>query len=154
MKTLTLIGVSVMAIMVPFVAQGSTLWNYASSSMICGSVVDEYGHAVPGATVSIKGDSLIKEEVAITDLQGYYWLPVIPAYDEYCIKVSAPGYGPTVRCHIVLFPFTRLDLYFQISGGNADYFYSSTSMIDYSQTGGGIIVINDPKVANARISSR
>jgi hypothetical protein len=59
---------------------------------IFGTVTDETGAVVPGATVEISGPSLIGTQTAITNDEGTYRFPALPP-GTYSIRVTMPGFG-------------------------------------------------------------
>jgi hypothetical protein len=67
-----------------------------STGTIEGEVVDESGAVLPGVTVTASGASLIGTQTALTNAQGVYRFPGLPA-GTYRLTFDMPGFGKTVR---------------------------------------------------------
>ena len=87
------------------VALGSARATYAqsqaSTGAIEGSVVDESGAVMPGASVSIKNTGTNFERVVVTDKGGRFRGLLLPL-GEYRVSVSAAGFSTAVRAGIGL----------------------------------------------------
>ena len=76
----------------PLLAQGGA----GSTGTIEGEIVDESGAVLPGVTVTASGASLIGATTALTNAQGVYRFPGLPA-GTYRLTFDMPGFGKVVR---------------------------------------------------------
>jgi len=71
-------------------AGGVTLTAQTTSGALRGQVVDEAGHPIAGARVSLESPALFQTRVLATDVNGEYRALLLPV-GNYTIKVSAAG---------------------------------------------------------------
>ncbi len=76
----------------PLFAQGGA----GSTGTIEGEVVDDSGAVLPGVTITATGTTLLGNKTAVTNGQGLYRFPGLPA-GTYRLTFEMPGFGKTVR---------------------------------------------------------
>src|SRR5687767_13109248 len=81
-RLLTVLALALSFFMTSAAAQTTT------TGSIEGTVVDVNGAAIPGVTVSVSGQNLIRTQTAVTNDEGYFNLPQIPP-GRYTITVEA-----------------------------------------------------------------
>jgi hypothetical protein len=134
-------------------AQEPSFLNYGYPSMIYGRVYYyEANLPIAGAKVTISGACLANPITVTTDIQGWYRIPFIPFFSSYKIVAEALGYGSQVRTEIDLRPFSTLNISFWLAGGTVDFYFPKSSMIDYKQVGGKLVVNNNGRKGGMSIS--
>lgn len=71
---------------------GTPLLAQQQQGSIFGTVTDDTGAVIPGATVEVTGPTLIGTQTAITDDAGAYRFPALPP-GAYTLKVTMPGFA-------------------------------------------------------------
>src|SRR5882672_7366711 len=71
---------------------GSALGQVTASGALSGTVSDQKGAIIPGATVTVKNNATGATRTATTNENGEFRLDLLPA-GRYDIKVSATGFG-------------------------------------------------------------
>lgn len=85
-----------------------------TTGTIFGRVIDEQGGVIPGATVSVMGDT--GEKVAITDANGRYNVPYLTP-GTYSVRVELAGFAPAVQEGAVVRLGQRTELVFTLRVG-------------------------------------
>src|SRR2546429_4799402 len=80
---------------------GSTFGQVATTGKIAGMVTDSSGAAVPNATVTVKGTSLMAERTTGTGADGAYLFDLLPL-GTYEVTVAAKGFKGFSETGIVL----------------------------------------------------
>lgn len=62
-----------------------------------GVVVDASGGAMPGATVTLRGPALMGARTTVTDGEGRYRIPLVPAGSAYTLTVEMHGFSTITR---------------------------------------------------------
>lgn len=88
-----------------------------TSATITGEVRSADGAAIPGAEVTVAGESL-RRQVA-TDADGRYRLPALPA-GTYEVRAAADGFAPAVRSGFALLLNSRVALDFELEVGTVE----------------------------------
>ncbi len=70
-----------------------------NTALVAGTVLDQAGHALPDATVSIKNEATGAVRTAITDSDGHFKADGVPA-GIYTITVSATGFATTNKSEV------------------------------------------------------
>ena len=70
-----------------------------NTSLVAGTVLDQSGTALPGATVSIKNQATGAIRTATTDPDGHFKADGVPA-GTYSITVSAPGFATSNQTEV------------------------------------------------------
>ena len=78
-----------------------------TTGTIAGSVRDEQGAAVPGATVTLVSENRGSRKEFTTDPQGNYVFPNLAA-DAYTIQVALSGFKTTTRSGVTVSPGDRV----------------------------------------------
>ena len=79
---------------------GPLTWG-AVTGRINGTVKDQTGAVIPGATVTVTNAAQGTQTTALSDSKGAYAFPSLPV-GRYDLKVDAPGFRPAVRSNLVL----------------------------------------------------
>jgi hypothetical protein len=94
MRILTVLLTAIVACTpLPLFAQAA---GTATGGVIWGTVTDETGAALPGATVTAESASLMGKQEAVTNDAGVYRFPSLPP-GEFKLTVSLPGFSTLVR---------------------------------------------------------
>ncbi len=72
-----------------------------ATATLSGTVVDEAGAFVPGATVKISNTSTGFERTAQTDSEGYFNIPLLPP-STYVVTIERDGFSPVEVSNVVL----------------------------------------------------
>src|SRR4051794_12465215 len=72
-----------------------------SAARLLGTVVDQSGAVVPGATVSATNRSTGQRRTATTEESGAYTIPLLPI-GEYSVSVEASGFKVSTVTSVVL----------------------------------------------------
>ncbi len=80
---------------------------------ISGIVTDDQGTPLPGANVTITGESLMGARSYVTDANGVFRFPALPP-GEYQIKAELQGFGTVIRENIRLTTTTTLNVDIQL----------------------------------------
>ena len=78
----------------------STTFAQRQTGSIFGTVVDEEGTPLPGATVTLSGPALMGTRTYVTTEEGRFRFPVLSP-GEYEVKVEVPGFQTTTRKNII-----------------------------------------------------
>jgi hypothetical protein len=84
-----------------FLGMASTVAAQATTGTILGSVRDEQGGFIPGATITIRNVQTNLVRTGVTDSEGKYRFPNLPVGD-YEVTVELPGFSKYVRSGITL----------------------------------------------------
>jgi hypothetical protein len=68
---------------------------------ILGRVIDDQGNPLPGATVSLTGESLMGSRQYVVDTRGAFRFPALPP-GEYALKAEMPGFKTVIQKNIRL----------------------------------------------------
>src|SRR5690348_18211318 len=71
------------------------------SGVLTGTVKDAQGAVLPGVTVTATSPSLIGSQVSVTEANGTFRIPALPA-GTYGLKFELAGFKTTIRSGIVL----------------------------------------------------
>src|SRR5580700_3238907 len=93
----TRLGCIVISFLIPVIAFGQA----GTTGSINGIVTDHSGAALPGATVTATGTTLVGEEVQVTGEQGLYRFPTLPP-GVYKITFTAPGFATVIHDAITI----------------------------------------------------
>src|SRR5262249_9228802 len=74
---------------------------YAQTAQFLGSVKDDSGAVVPGATVIAKSEETGLSRTATTDVNGGYRLPALPP-GRYSLTVELQGFSTEIRSGLLL----------------------------------------------------
>ena len=103
---------AVLLILAATCSQISPLWS-STLGVLEGRVVDAAGEPLPGVTVTARSSSsAMAESGTVTDADGRYRLPALPAADDYIVRAELPGYARVDAGPVVLDPgrTTRINL--------------------------------------------
>ena len=102
---------------------------------IAGTVKDQQGLAVPGATVSLLNRVSQAKETAVTDEQGRFTINNV-AYGTYVLKVSLEGFTPVEQVVEIrsTVPVTR-DIQLKLGGVQETVNVSADALLETSSTG-------------------
>ncbi|MET0556043.1 MAG: TonB-dependent receptor [Vicinamibacteria bacterium] len=67
-----------------------------TTGTLVGNVTDESGAALPGVTVSLKGESVVGVQTAVTNEQGFYRFPALPT-GNYDVSFALGGFATLNR---------------------------------------------------------
>jgi outer membrane receptor protein involved in Fe transport len=119
----------------------------ATTGSIEGSVLDPQGHAVPNATITVSGGSLLSPLTATTNDQGHYIVSQVPP-GKYTVTVAATaGFAEATKenVEVNLSKTSTADIAVQIAGASASVTITDTSgaTIDPTSTTRGTNVSTD-----------
>ncbi|HZI47941.1 MAG TPA: TonB-dependent receptor, partial [Pyrinomonadaceae bacterium] len=119
----------------------------ATTGSIEGSVLDPQGHAVPNATITVSGGSLLSPLTATTNDQGHYIVSQVPP-GKYTVTVAATaGFAEATKenVEVNLSKTSTADISVQIAGASASVTITDTSgaTIDPTSTTRGTNVSTD-----------
>jgi outer membrane receptor protein involved in Fe transport len=125
----------------------SAMAQTATTGSIEGTVVDPQGGAVPGATITVSGGTLLSPLTAKTDAQGRYTVSQVPP-GKYTVTVAATaGFAETTKenVEVNLSKTSTADVAVQIAGASASVTITDTSgaAIDPTSTTRGTNVSTD-----------
>jgi hypothetical protein len=80
-----------------------------SDGSIAGTVKDSKGGIIPGATVSVANPALAVNRTALTNGEGIFFFPQLPA-GTYTITISSPGFKRMEKSDVVLPVSSRVNL--------------------------------------------
>lgn len=90
--TATCISVLVLALATAYTP---TAHAQAATAILKGKVIDENGEGVPNAIVILKSSSkLSSDKRVVSDIEGYYRIPLLSASNDYYVGVNQPGFDP------------------------------------------------------------
>jgi hypothetical protein len=69
---------------------------------IRGKVVDENGQGLPGVSITVTGPALMGKSTAITNEQGLFRVPALPAGSNYEIRAELQGFETLIRKGIII----------------------------------------------------
>jgi outer membrane receptor protein involved in Fe transport len=87
--------VAVLALLLPVVAAGP-LQAQRTTGQIVGTVTDTSGAALPGATVTLKGETIVGEQTSTTNEKGFYRFVNLPP-GVYTVTFTLPGFSTVNR---------------------------------------------------------
>ena len=96
MRSITRRAVGLAMVLAALVAAGAWAQSQATTGVIEGTVTDESGGALPGATVVIKNTATNFEKQVATGSDGRFRAPLLPL-GPYSVTVNLEGFGPAVR---------------------------------------------------------
>ena len=70
----------------------TTTHAQSNTGIIRGTVTDQQGLAVPGVTVTVTSPALQGQRVVVTDAQGLYSIPALPA-GTYTVRYELSGFS-------------------------------------------------------------
>ncbi|HSL20647.1 MAG TPA: TonB-dependent receptor [Vicinamibacterales bacterium] len=108
MKRGSVFLVAVMLLLAPALAMAQI-----EQGRIIGTVTDEQGAVLPGATVTAKSPALIGTRSAVAESDGRYVFPALPS-GTYTLTYELPGFRTVVRENIVLSVGTTLTVDMQL----------------------------------------
>jgi hypothetical protein len=127
--------------------------SQATTGLIEGTVVDEQGGAMPGATVAIRNTATNYEVTVTTDAGGRFRAPLLPL-GPYRLSVLLPGFATLVREGVTLSvgQTVNLTLVMQLAGAQAEVRVTGEApVVETSRTAGAVLIDSDAveKLPNA-----
>lgn len=95
---------AVVLVVAPALASGQNV-----TGTITGSIVDQHGQMVPGATVTVTNESTGEPRVAVSDERGHFQITTLPP-GSYTIRVEMASFRTVERKHHVLTAAERLSI--------------------------------------------
>jgi hypothetical protein len=125
----TVLALALCAGTTPAFAQGST------TSTISGRVVDTSGGVLPGATIVAKHTGTNVESTTVTNVEGAFQLPSLPA-GTYVVTVSLEGFKTTVVSDVVITAVqgANIDAKLEVGGVTETVTVASSSEIIQTQS--------------------
>ncbi|MEP6704805.1 MAG: TonB-dependent receptor, partial [Acidobacteriota bacterium] len=125
-----------------FIGFPAGAYGQTTTSTIEGIVTDQNGALVAGATIKASGSNLAAESEAVTDSEGFYRIPALPA-GMYTLSVSQSGFA-TARYNIelTLNRVATLDVQLKV-GGSVESEVTVTAdlpLVDTSASSTGLTV--------------
>ena len=80
-----------------FLLAGATLWAATQNALVTGSVYDQAGAPVPGATARLINASIGYSQTQITDDNGTYTFTAVPPAEGYMLTVEMAGFATDIR---------------------------------------------------------
>lgn len=125
-------------------AAGAVSTGLPGHSVLRGKVTTPEGNPIADASVTITGPALSGTRSTTTNKNGYYYFPQLPSGKGYIMTVRAPQWPEITRDDITLPPYFTLALWVTATPYVDGRFKSSTTMIDYTKTGGTTTYTVDP----------
>ena len=94
----------------PPYALGQALASTSGVAMINGIVIDRDGGCIPGAAVSIVGETSDYKSSSTADANGHFTFDSLDATNTYRVSITAPGFSQWDSEEIALEPGQHLDL--------------------------------------------
>ncbi len=143
-------------IAVLFAFSATAILAQTDQGRISGTISDEAGAVVPGATVTVKNSGTNQVRTATTDTSGYYFVPALNAA-VYTITVTAPNFAATNVTDVQLSVSQQLDLPLQLTAAGqtvtVEVTAGSEAAIDTSSARMGATV-NQREVEDLPINGR
>jgi len=76
---------------------GGAVWAATQNALVTGSVFDQNGAAVPGATVRLLNASIGFSQTLPTDANGNYTFGSVPPAENYVMSVEISGFATVIR---------------------------------------------------------
>jgi outer membrane receptor protein involved in Fe transport len=136
-------------------ALACAIYAQIGGGSIVGAVTDESGAALANATVKATNVQTNVSSATVTNAQGYYEFPLLPA-GRYAIEVVAQGFQPAKSQEIELNSGTRPKLDFSLKAGAISDAVSVTAaapLVNATTTDLGV-VINQDKVEALPLNGR
>jgi len=76
---------------------GGAVWAATQNALVTGSVFDQNGAAVPGATVRLLNASIGFSQTLQTDANGNYTFASVPPAENYVMSVEISGFATVIR---------------------------------------------------------
>lgn len=76
---------------------GGAVWAATQNALVTGSVFDQNGAAVPGATVRLLNASIGFSQTLQTDANGNYTFGSVPPAENYVMSVEISGFATVIR---------------------------------------------------------
>ena len=80
-----------------FLLAGATLWAATQNALVTGSVYDQAGAPVPGATARLINASIGYSQTQNTDDNGTYTFTAVPPAEGYMLTVEMAGFATDIR---------------------------------------------------------
>lgn len=94
-------SLSLVLLLTSLVAAAAPAFAQNATTRLIGTVRDDQGGVLPGVTVTAKGTALIGGQSAVTEANGNYQFPTLPA-GTYSVTFELAGFQTVVRNSIVL----------------------------------------------------
>ncbi len=143
---------AVLALLACQVSQAAAQTNVGQ---ISGRVTDASGGALPGATVTVKSEGTGLSQTAVTDGEGGYTFPSLPA-GSYSVHVELTGFKPAETHNVVLDAASRRAADFKLEVGDVTETLSITATTSQVETQSGDVsrVITGAQVGSMALNGR
>ena len=131
-----------------------TAVGQSSSATLSGTVADQNGAVVPGATVTAENKATGLKRQAITNGEGQFTIPLLPP-STYTVTAQAQGFSPVQVSNVVLNVGDQKALQIQLKAGDVNATVQVTNeapLIDESPAVG--TVVDRQFVSNLPLSGR
>src|SRR5215475_4815230 len=139
-----LIAPPILAAILLFVVAGGAFITHAqvSSAALSGTVTDQNGAVVPGATVTVLNLSNALRRQATTSDQGAITVPLLPA-GTYNVKVLSQGFSPLEIQNVILNVGDQRALQIQLKAGDVTATITVDSAAETVRTDGAVSTVVD-----------
>jgi outer membrane receptor protein involved in Fe transport len=123
-------------------ALAAPLATAQTSGSVAGSITDETGAVLPGASVTLSGPRLQGVRTATTDAQGRYRFLNIPAGDQYKVTATLSGFQPLTKegLHVYLGQEATVNVQIKAALTEAVTVVGESPLVDVSKTTTGVNV--------------
>jgi hypothetical protein len=127
--------VVVLTVLMLGLAAGVSAQTRATTADVAGTVVDQSGAVLPGATATARNAETNQARSATTDARGQFVIPALPP-GTYDVRVELPGFGTRTQEDVVLALGSRLDLRFtlNVAGQESITVAAETPVVDPEKT--------------------
>jgi iron complex outermembrane recepter protein len=105
------------AVLLSAVSPATSIAQDVAGASISGTVTDRGGRAVQNAAVAVKNESTKLEQRAVTDDQGHFSVPNLPA-GSYDLSVQAPGFATATQTNLPLSTGQTQNIFVQLEIGS------------------------------------
>jgi hypothetical protein len=132
----------------------SSVFGQAATATLTGTVIDEKGAVIPGASVTIVNVNTQASRQATTSGEGYFVFPLLQP-SNYKVSVEGQGFSPVQINDVVLNVGDQKSLQIQLKAGDINAQVTVNSDAETIRTDGGVgTVVNRQFVANMPLNGR
>ena len=143
------------ALLLVLVVGAGTVWSQALSGTVVGTVTDQTGAAVPGATVTVVNNGTQLTRTTLTNAQGQFRADDFPT-GNLTINVEHPGFSKLVRSGLVLTAADTITVNMQLNVGNVQQTVDVTAeaSLVQSQTAAVTSVVTNEQILQTPLNGR
>src|SRR5260370_13054063 len=96
-----------------------TALGQSTTATLSGTVVDQNGAAIPGASITVENTSVGLKRQATTTSEGYFTIPLLPP-GTYSVRAEGQGFAPVDTKDVILNIGDRKTLQIQLKAGDVN----------------------------------